>query len=227
MTSIEIDDFNGPTEPVSRMVPIELVRAACDSPLDYIAVLHRYLDGGLTGLSAAEQRLFLQLVRETLARGGDRVRITVRSLSEKTGFSKDTVMRAIKRLSSPEVDLVNVVSSGGPHSPAHYQIRWYTFRIPLQEGGRQRSKLQVSASPSSIESRLAELKPKDREKLEFHYQSLSKEELKGIHDRIHLKCRDLGVSLSKKEIQQCVLLEVLREKMFQYIRFTYPNRNIF
>ena len=227
MTSIRVDDFNGPTEAVSQPISSEALRAACDSPLDYIAIIHQYLDGGLTGLSGAEQRLFLQFVRETLAKGKSQVRITVRSLSEKTGFSKDTVIRGIKKLSSPDVDLLNIVSSGGPHSPAHYQVRWYTFRIPLRAGDRLRSKLQVIAAPSSIESRLAELRPGDREKLELNYQTLPKAELHAIQDRIRAKARDLGIHLDKKAFHQCVLLEVLREKMFHYIRLEYPRSNIF
>jgi len=72
MASIRLDDFSGPTEPVTLPISSDLLRAACDSPLDYIGVIHQYLDGGLTGLSAAEQRLFLQFVRESLARGGVR-----------------------------------------------------------------------------------------------------------------------------------------------------------
>jgi len=136
-------------------------------------------------------------------------------------------MRGIKRLSSSEVDLLNVVSSGGPHAPAHYEVRWYTFRVPVLSGDRRRSKLQVTASPSSIEARLAQLKPEDREKLELNYRSLTHEELEAIHDRIHSKARDLGIDLDTKSFHQCVLLEVLREKMFHYIRMTYPRSNFF
>ena len=67
-------------------------------------------------------------MRETLARGRDRVRITIRALTEKTGLSKETVSHALRQLSSPSVDLVNVVDAGGAHTPGHYQVRWYTYQ---------------------------------------------------------------------------------------------------
>ncbi|MBL8075964.1 MAG: hypothetical protein JNL29_16475, partial [Nitrospira sp.] len=96
-------DQESPTAVQSEPLSVEELRNACDSPLHYIAILHRYLDGGLTALPVSAQRVFLQLVRETLARGRDRVRITIRALTEKTGLSKETVSQALRQLSSPSV----------------------------------------------------------------------------------------------------------------------------
>lgn len=104
-------DQGSPIDIQSEPLSLDELRAACDSPLQYIAILHRYLDGGLTALPVSAQRVFLQLVRETLARGRDRVRITIRALTEKTGLSKETVSHALRQLSSPSVDLVNVVDA--------------------------------------------------------------------------------------------------------------------
>lgn len=106
-------DQGSPIDIQSEPLSLDELRAACDSPLQYIAILHRYLDGGLTALPVSAQRVFLQLVRETLARGRDRVRITIRALTEKTGLSKETVSHALRQLSSPSVDLVNVVDAVG------------------------------------------------------------------------------------------------------------------
>jgi hypothetical protein len=53
-----------------------MVRAAFDSPIHYVAVLHQLLDGGMTGLGTPAQRVYLQLVRESLARQRPTVRMT-------------------------------------------------------------------------------------------------------------------------------------------------------
>lgn len=207
----------------SHPLPAELVREAMDSPIHYIGVIHRYLDGGLSGLGAPAQRVFLQLVRLSLARGLKPIRITVRQLAEKTGLSKDTISVALRHLASPEVDLVNVVSHGGPHIPGHYEVRWFTYEKRLTSPAPIRRRLRSTGIQGSIESRIADLHPDDKAKVEQVYVSLQPHERRPLEDQVSLKLQDLGIMVDKKTFHQFVLHEVMKTMMPHHIRSHYPT----
>lgn len=213
-----------PAEPISEPMSTDEIRAACESPIQYIAVLHQYLDGGLSGLPPSSQRVLLQLVRETLARGRDQVRITIRTLVEKTGFSKDTIMKALRHLSSPDVDLINVVDPGGAHTPGHYQVRWFRYRKPLIGRQPQRSRLRiVSAVNDSIENRLTALTSEDREKVEKSYMALPAKDREALEASVTENLRYMGVVVKKETFHQLVLFETMRKTMYQHIKKHYPT----
>ena len=217
-------DQESPTAVQSEPLSIEELRNACDSPLHYIAILHRYLDGGLTALPVSAQRLFLQLVRETLARGRDRVRITIRALTEKTGLSKETVSHALRQLSSPSVDLVNVVDAGGAHTPGHYQVRWYTYQKRRFQKPPHRSRMKVrSLIDHSIENRLLTLSADDRALLEQSYLALQPKERADVEDTVKDNLLTLGMVVTKDAFHQYVLYETMRRTMYHHIRRHYPN----
>ena len=212
-------DPRTPMDPIATPIAEALIEAAFHYPLDYIAVFHQLLDGGLTGLSAAEQLVYLHLVRETLAKNRDHVRISVRRLQDKTGLSKDTVSLALRHLASPAVDLINVVSSGAPQAPARYQVRWYRYQRPFQTGTPKRVRVRVRHEQFSIESRLHELTVEDRDFLEKSYTSLQLHERRRIEDLVRAKMADLGiVSVNPRTFQQLVLFEVLRQTMYHRIK---------
>ena len=211
---------NVQSEPLS----VDDLRAACDSPLQYIAILHRYLDGGLTALPVSAQRVFLQLVRETLARGRDRVRITIRTLTEKTGLSKETVSHALRQLSSPSVDLVNVVDAGGAHTPGQYQVRWYTYQKRTFGKLPQRGRIKVrSLIDHSIENRLLTLSVDDRATLEQAYLALQPKERCEVEETVKDNLLTLGMVATKESFHQYVLYETMRRTMYHHIRRHYPN----
>lgn len=217
-------DHASPADAQSEPLSIEELRAACHSPLQYIAILHRYLDGGLTALPVSAQRVFLQLVRETLARGRDRVRITIRALTEKTGLSKETVSNALRQLSSPSVDLVNVVDSGGAHTAGQYQVRWYTYQKRTFGKQPQRSRMMVrSLIDNSIENRLLSLSPDDRAMLEQSYLALQPKERCDVEDTVKENLLTLGMVVTKDSFHQYVLYETMRRTMYHHIRRHYPN----
>jgi DNA-binding transcriptional ArsR family regulator len=215
-------DQESPIDVQSEPLSLDELRAACDSPLHYIAILHRYLDGGLTALPVSAQRLFLQLVRETLARGRDRVRITIRALTEKTGLSKETVSHALRQLSSPSV--VNVVDAGGAHSPGQYQIRWYTYQKRTFGKPPQRSRMKVrSRVDNSIENRLLCLSAEDRALLEQSYLALQPKERADVEDTVKDNLLTLGMVVTKDAFHQYVLYETMRRTMYHRIRHHYPT----
>lgn len=215
--------MDAPAQIISDRISDEDLRAACETPLAYLAILHRYLDGGLTALGAPAQLIFIYLIKETLARGRRTVRITIRSLVEKTGLSKETISAAIRTLSSPEVDLVNVVSRGGPHAPAQYEVRWYTYRKAIPGSVPVRTRLRVGGSVGSIENRLTELTAEEREKLELSYLSLPPKERKELEDRVIGRLQELGLTVKKNVFHQLVLFEVMRSCMYHYIKKHHPN----
>jgi hypothetical protein len=217
-------DQESPTEVQSEPLSLEELRAACDSPLHYIAILHRYLDGGLTALPVSAQRVFLQLVRETLAKGRDRVRITIRALTEKTGLSKETVSHALQQLSSPSVDLVHVVDAGRAHTPGHYQVRWYTYQKRRLHRPPQRSRIKVrSLIGHSIENRLLALSAEDRALLEQSYLALQPKERSDLEDTVKDNLLTLGMVVTKDAFHQYVLYETMRRTMYHHIRRHYPT----
>lgn len=215
--------MDAPTQIISDRISDEDLRAACETPLAYLAILHRYLDGGLTALGAPAQLIFLYLMKETLAHGRRTVRITIRTLVEKTGLSKETISAALRTLSSPEVDLVNVVSRGGPHAPAQYEVRWYTYRKTIPGSVPIRTRLRVGGSVGSIENRLNELTPEEREKLELSYLSLPPKERKELEERVISRLQELGLTVKKNLFHQLVLFEVMRSCMYHYIKKHHPN----
>lgn len=215
--------MDAPAQIISDRISDEDLRAACETPLAYLAILHRYLDGGLTALGAPAQLIFIYLIKETLARGRRTVRITIRSLVEKTGLSKETISAAIRTLSSPEVDLVNVVSRGGPHAPAQYEVRWYTYRKAIPGSVPVRTRLRIGGSVGSIENRLTELTAEEREKLELSYLSLPPKERKELEDRVIGRLQELGLTVKKNVFHQLVLFEVMRSCMYHYIKKHHPN----
>ena len=217
-------DHGAPTDVQSEPLSLEDLRAACDAPLQYIAILHRYLDGGLTALPVSAQRVFLQLVRETLARGRDRIRITIRTLTEKTGLSKETVSHALRWLSSPSVDLINVVDAGGAHRAGQYQVRWYTYQKRRFQKPPQRSRMKVrSLIDHSIENRLLTLSADDRVLLEQSYLALQPSERRELEDRVKDNLLTLGMVVTKDAFHQYVLYETMRRTMYHHIRRHYPN----
>ncbi|OQW37720.1 MAG: hypothetical protein A4E19_20980 [Nitrospira sp. SG-bin1] len=217
-------DPEPPTDVQSDALSLDEIRAACDSPLHYIAILHRYLDGGLTGLPVSAQRVFLQLIRETLARGRDRVRITIRALTKKTGLSKETVSNALRQLSSPSVDLVNVVDSGGAHASGQYQVRWYTYQKRTFGKSPHRSRVKVrSMIDQSIEHRLLSLSPEDRATLEQAYLALQPKERFDVEETVKDNLLTLGMVVTKDTFHQYVLYETMRRTMYHHIRRHYPN----
>jgi hypothetical protein len=163
-------------------------------------------------------------VRETLARGRDQVKITVRSLVEKTGLSKDTIMKALRHLSSPEVDLVNVVNPGGAHTPGHYQVRWFRYRKPLIGSQPQRSRLRiVSTVNDSIENRLTSLTPEDRKSVERSYTALSIKDRQSLEHSVTESLRYMGIVVSQETFHQFVLFETMRKTMYHHINKHYPT----
>ncbi|MDR4466058.1 MAG: hypothetical protein AB7P24_16585 [Nitrospira sp.] len=218
-------DPDGPADVQSEPLSLEDLRTACDSPLQYLTILHRYLDGGLTALPVSAQRVFLQLVRETLARGRDRVRITIRALTEKTGLSKETVSHALRHLSSPLVDLVNVVDAGGAHRAGQYQVRWYTYQKRTIGTTPQRSRMKVRSliDHSSIENRLLILSAEDRALLEQSYLALQPTERREVEDTVRDNLLTLGMIVTKPAFHQYVLYETMRRTMYHHIRRHYPN----
>ena len=221
-------DPDGPADVHSEPLSLEALRAACDSPLQYLAILHRYLDGGLTALPVSAQRVFLQLVRETLARGRDRVRITIRALTDKTGLSKETVSHALRQLSSPSVDLINVVDAGGAHRAGHYQVRWYTYQKRSVGMTPQRRRMKVrSVIDHSIENRLLSLSADDRALLEQSYLALQPTERREVEDRVKDNLLTLGMVVTKEAFHQYVLYETMRRTMYHHIRRHYPNMFVF
>lgn len=182
------------------------------------------MDGGLTALPVSAQRVFLQLVRETLARGRDRVRITIRALMEKTGLSKETVSHALRQLSSPSVDLVNVVDAGGAHRAGHYQVRWYTYQKQTVGRSPNRSRIKVrSMMDQSIENRLLSLSADDRALLEQSYLALQLKERSDVEDTVKDNLLTLGMVVTKDAFHQYVLYETMRRTMYHHIRRHYPN----
>ncbi len=215
--------LEAPTQISSERISDEELRAACETPLAYLAILHRYLDGGLSALGAPAQLIFLHLMRETLARGRRTVRITIRALVEKTGLSKETITAALRTLASPEVDLINVVSRGGPHAPAQYEVRWYTYRKAIPGSVPMRTRLRVAGSTGSLENRLKELTPEEREKLELSYVSLPPTERQELEGRVISRLQELGLTVEKPLFHQLVLFEVMRSCMFHYMKKHHPN----
>lgn len=217
-------DPDGPADVHSEPLSLEDLRAACDAPLQYLAILHRYFDGGLTALPVSAQRVFLQLVRETLARGRDRVRITIRALTEKTGLSKETVSHALRHLSSPSVDLVNVVDAGGAHRAGQYQVRWYTYQKRTVGRSPHRSRIKVrSMMDQSIENRLLSLSADDRALLEQSYLALQPKERSDVEASVKDNLLTLGMVVTKDAFHQYVLYETMRRTMYHHIRRHYPN----
>lgn len=215
--------IDAPTQLISERISDEDLRAACETPLAYLAILHRYLDGGLTALGAPAQLIFLHLMKETLARGRRTVRITIRTLVEKTGLSKETVTAALRTLANPEVDLINVVSRGGPHTPAQYEVRWYTYRKAFPGSVPVRTRLRVAGSTGSLENRLKELTPEEREKLELSYLSLPPKERQELEERVISRLQELGLTVEKHLFHQLVLFEVMRSCMYHYMKKHHPN----
>lgn len=210
---------------LARSEPLDpdQIQQACESPLAYLAILHRYLDGGLSALGASAQRVFLQLLKESLSRGRKTVRITVRQLAAKTGLSKDTISVAIRHLTSPEVDLVNLVSSGGAHVPAQYEVRWSTYEKAAGSSQPIRRRLRAETIHGSIEHRLAELSPEDRNKLEVSYLALQPHERQEIEERVLSRLQELGITVDTRTFQQLVLFEVMRSTMYHHIKRHYPT----
>lgn len=215
--------MEAPSHTVSERISEEELRQACETPLAYLAILHRYLDGGLTALGAPAQLIFLHLMKETLARGRRTVRITIRTLVEKTGLSKETVTAALRTLANPEVDLINVVSRGGPHTPAQYEVRWYTYRKAFPGSEPIRTRLRVAGSTGSLENRLKELTPEEREKLELSYLSLPPKERQELEERVISRLQELGLTVEKQLFHQLVLFEVMRSCMYHYMKKHHPN----
>jgi len=216
-------EYDHPTQTESQPIAEADLREACDSPLHYLAILHRYLDGGLSGLGAPAQRVFLQFVKESLARGRRVVRITIRQLVDKTGLSKETISAAIRHLSSPEVDLLNIVSRGGAHAPGQYEVRWYTYERGVAAKSPVRRIAKPKSLEGSIENRLQELTSEDREKLKHMYTSLQPKERKEVHEQVTSRLQDLGVIVDKHSFFQMVMFEVLRTRMYHHIKKHYPN----
>lgn len=215
--------LDAPTQLISERISDEDLRAACESPLAYLAILHRYLDGGLTALGAPAQLIFLHLMKETLARGRRTVRITIRTLTEKTGLSKETVAAALRTLASPEVDLLNVVARGGPHAPAQYEVRWYTYRKAMPGSVPTRTRLRAEGRAGSLENRLKDLTPEEREKLELSYVSLAPKDRKELEERVISRLQELGLTVEKSLFHQLVLFEVLRSHMYHYMKKHHPH----
>lgn len=218
-----MDDIQRPVPVRSAPLDPEQIRLACESPLAYLAILHRYLDGGLSGLGAPAQRVFLQLVKESLSRGRRTVRITVRQLAAKTGLSKDTISVALRHLVSPEVDLVNTVSPGSAHAPAQYEIRWSTYEKVEGSAPPVRRRLRAKTIHGSIENRLAELSPEDRSKLEISYLGLQPHERREMEERVLTRLQELGITVDTPTFQQLVLFEVMRSTMYHHIQRHYPT----
>lgn len=215
--------LDAPPSVITEPIADEDLRAACETPLAYLAILHRYLDGGLTALGAPAQLIFLQLIKETLARGRRTVRMTIRTLVERTGLSKETVTAALRTLSSPEVDLITVVSRGGAHMPAQYEVRWYTYRKAVSGSAPARTRLRIAGRTGSIENRLQDLSPEDREKLHLCYTSLSPQERQELEERVIGRLQDLGLTVERRLFHQLVLFEVMRTCMYHHIKKHYPN----
>lgn len=212
---VSAPDIECSTVPIDR----QLLEAAFQTPIEYIAVLHQLIDGGLTGLTASAQLVYLFFIRETLAKQREHLRISIRRIQEATGFSKDTIGAAIKALSSPEVDLIQVVSAGVPHTPARYQVRVGRYQRRPGESSATKTRVRVKPSRFSIESGLQDLTTEDQELLRQTYDGLPASERRRYEEQVQAKLADLGVRrVPATMLLQCVLFEVMRETMFHRIK---------
>ncbi len=199
-----------------------LLTAAFNSPIHYIAVLHQLLDGGMTGLGTPAQRVYLQLVRESLARQRRTVRMTHDRLRELTGMSRPAIQNALKCLTSPTVDLVNVVSPGGPKMPACYEPRLFRY-LKSPSGLHRRLRIRAVGSHGSNESILQELKPDDQALLERAYLTLDPSLRRTYEHEVKQAMREYGWKPDAKVLRQSVLIRVMRASTLKdHFKRHYP-----
>jgi hypothetical protein len=187
----------------------DMLTAAFNSPIHYVAVLHQLLDGGMTGLGTPAQRVYLQLVRESLARQRPTVRMTHDRLRALTGMSRPAIQNALKCLTSPDVDLVNIVSPGGPKIPACYEPRLFRY-VKLSSGLRRKVRVRAVGSQGSNESILLQLKPDDQALLEQAYNTLDPALRRGYESEVKQTMRDCGWKPDAKVLRQTVLIRIMR-----------------
>jgi hypothetical protein len=211
----------GPSGVDSQPISQTRLEAADWSPLEYTGVLHFLLDGGMTGLPAPAQVLYLQLVREALGRRRNPVRMTLDQLREKTGLSRSTIHDALRLLAGPDIDIVNVVSRGGPKLPGLYQVRLCSYRKTAI--GVQRTRRRVLSVPGSIECRLAALTKEDRDDLEVLYHGLPGAERKNLEAEVREKFADIGQDPDAKTFRQAVLFYLMKRDMYQRMKKNYPH----
>lgn len=210
----------GPTGIDSEPISAQRLADADWSPIAYTGLLHFLLDGGMTALPAPAQILYLHLVREAYGRRRHPVRITLDQLHDRTGLSRSTIFDALRKLASPEVDLLNVVSPGGPKVPGLYEVRLASYRksgVTVRRARRRR--LPVTGS---IETRLAELRPEDRADLQVLYDGLSKADRDALESDVRDKFEEIGYLPDSQTLRQGVLFALLRRDMYHRIRKTYP-----
>lgn len=212
---------DGPSGIDSHPISQTRIEATDWSPLEYTGILHFLLDGGMTALPAPAQVLYLQLVREALGRRRNPVRMTLDQFRDKTGLSRSTLYDALRLLSSPAVDLVNVVSAGGPKVPGRYQVRVSSYRKTGTTVQRARRRLRTS--PGSIESRLAALKKEDRVDLEVLYHGLPGPERRQLEAEVREKFEEIGQDPDPTTFRQAVLFYLMKRDMYQRMRKHYPH----
>ena len=211
---------DAPTAPVSPPLPRALLEDAVWSPLAYTGILHVLLDGGMTALAPPAQLLYLQFVREAIGRRRNVVRISLEELRTKTGMSRSTIHAALRRLASPDVDVVNVVHPGGAKVPGSYEVRLYSYQ---KRGQAMRRARRVRPPTGSIEHRLAELRDSDRADVETVYHGLPLHERQALEAEVREKYQDIGQHPSPLEFRQGVLFYLMKRKMYHRLVKTYPH----
>jgi len=229
MTSDDVDVFDAPANLVdSTPLPSRLLDEAVWSPMAYTGLLHFLLDGGMTGLSAPAQVVYLHLVREAFGRRRNPVAMTLDRLRARTGLSRSTIHQALQRLTHPDVDIVNVVHPGGGKRAGLYEIRPCSYQAAEGKNitgrrSRRRAKSTNALDSRSIENLLAHLSVEDRADLQIVYDSLQGHERRAIEQEVRDRFHDIGQNPDKTTFQQGLLFYLLKQRMFGRLRSKYPT----
>ncbi len=211
----EFDDYLGSdslTDETDFGEHLDTEPLSVTNPLPYFVWVHGLLEGTLAHLRAADQLLYLHLVRETLGRGRATVQMTRRAMGTRTGLGKRAVEEALTRLISQRY--VSLSGEGKGKIAANYRVyrRASPPRVP-----------KPPVAKPSLESTLSQLEPEDYQALVTTARSLSFGEKKDIEAIIRNDFRSLGLQPTPPLLRQAFLYRVLEHYMFHKIRQKYPT----
>jgi hypothetical protein len=148
------------------------------SPADYAVLVNRLLDEmSLAGMRSSAQRIYLQLIRESLGRGSHQVRIGVGQLVKRTRLTKMTVIRTLAAFQKQE--LIQVLEGATRSSPTLYKVNILASQMSASHVE------QEHPSTAEMASRLDQLRNDDRKDLEAMWGHLSAEERQKLIDEIY------------------------------------------